>query len=62
MVPRDGELWQPPPLDELLDEPFERIERQQGSYLLLRLDEMTRQLEDIEEELDAMLLEFSECT
>lgn len=61
MVSRDGVPWQPPPLDELLDDPFEQIEHQQGRFMLLRLDEMTRQLEDIEEELDAMLLEFSEC-
>jgi hypothetical protein len=62
MTPRDGVPWQPPQLDDLLDEPFERIERQQESYLLLRLDEMTRRLDEMEEELDAMLLELSECT
>ena len=62
MIPTDGVPWQPPPLDELLEEPFQRIERQQESYLLGRLEEMTRQLEEMEQELDTMVLEFARCS
>ena len=62
MIPRDGVPWQPPQLDEYLSEPFEEIERKQGSYVLTRLDEMQRQLEDLEQELEAMLLENTQCS
>ncbi|MDA3949754.1 MAG: hypothetical protein PF508_11085 [Spirochaeta sp.] len=61
MIPTDGVPWQPPPLDELLEEPFQQIERQQESFFLVRLDEMTRQLEEMEQELDTMVLEFARC-
>jgi hypothetical protein len=61
MVPADGVPWQPPPLDEYLDEPFEQIEQQQQSSFIVRLDAMTRRLEDMEQELDAMLVEFAQC-
>lgn len=62
MYPRDGVPWQPPSLDEYLDEPFEKIEQQQNSYVLTRLDEMVRRLDEMERELESMLLEFTECS
>ncbi|MFA7566251.1 MAG: hypothetical protein WCY01_04440 [Alkalispirochaeta sp.] len=61
MAPSDGVPWRPPPLDEYLNEPFEQIEEQQKTHFLDRLDEMTRRLEDMEEELDVFLHEFAEC-
>ena len=56
----EGIPWSPRKIDELLDEPFERIEAQQKDSVLIRLDELERQLDMIERDLDA-LLEAAGC-
>jgi hypothetical protein len=45
----------------MLEEPFQRLERQRNEYLLRRLDEMYAELQAMEIELDEMLRETAEC-
>ena len=55
MTPVEGTPWRPQQLDEYLDDSFEQIEQMQHVRLLERLDEMSRKLYVLEEELDRML-------
>jgi hypothetical protein len=57
----EGIPWQPQRIDELLDEPFERIEEHRADAVLSRLDELDRQLDLIERDLDT-LLETAPCS
>jgi hypothetical protein len=61
MRPGESTPWRPEPLDQLLQEPFERIEEQRGEMLLQRLDELCAELEEMEAELDRMLQEAAHC-
>jgi hypothetical protein len=61
MRPGESTPWRPEPLDQLLQEPFERIEEQRGEMLLQRLDELRAELEEMEAELDRMLQEAAHC-
>lgn len=55
MTPVEGTPWRPQQLDEYLDDSFEQIEEMQHVRLLERLDEMSRRLYALEEELDGMV-------
>jgi len=61
MRPGESTPWRPQPLDEFLQEPFDRIEERRGELLLRRLDELHEELESIEAELDRMLQEAAHC-
>ena len=62
MTPVDGTPWRPQQLDEYLDDSFEQIEEMQHVRLLERLDEMSRKLYLLEEELDTMLRKAANCS
>jgi len=49
--------WQPERLDDLLEEPFEEIERMVQDDILARLDLMKHTLDEIEAELDQIIEE-----
>lgn len=61
MTPGESRPWQPERLDDLLEEPFERMEALRGEILLRRLDEIWDELDRIEMELDELLLPAAEC-
>lgn len=56
----EGVPWTPKQIDELLDEPFHKLEEQQQHSVLTRLAQMERQLDTIERDLDE-LLEAANC-
>lgn len=51
----EGTPWRPRRLDELLDEPFEKLEERRAAHALTKLDELYRRLTEIEAELDVMV-------
>lgn len=51
----EGTPWQPMRLDDLIEEPFERLREQQEEHLLDRMDQMIDRLQQIERDLDGML-------
>lgn len=55
MRPTEGVPWTPRKIDELLDEPFRELEERQPDAVLTRLDEIDKQLDTIERDLDALL-------
>lgn len=61
MKPGEGVPWTPQPLDQMLDESFERMDGQHRELLLRRLEEMRAHLEQLEKELDEILKLNAPC-
>jgi hypothetical protein len=61
MNPVDGTPWKPQQLDELLNEPFERLQEQVDHRIMARLNAMSLQLTELEAELDQIVQEFANC-
>ncbi|TVR67819.1 MAG: hypothetical protein EA427_12480 [Spirochaetaceae bacterium] len=55
MTVQEGTPWQPTHFDDLLQEPFERLQERQVENMLERMDCMIVRLEQIEHDLDEVL-------
>lgn len=55
MTVQEGTPWQPTRLDELMEEPFEKLHEKQEERILERMDRMIDRLERMEQDLDGLL-------